>query len=485
MRRLAGKLRTSTTLGISALLLTFALAPAAAMAPVDNYTQVQSDEIFSRKEQRYGHLEYFGFYASASQHWNNTEELSGFTNLTWIAASNLDIIVQRMQQAENAGVEVVLSLQPFAFHNDFSLRPDYLHRISQLQQRLQYEGLMHNIAMVYPVDEPLLHAASSKNTNRTQIRQDIAQLNHDVSELFPETPIGVIFNHREIVRKGFTVPESYSWIGFDCYASLYDCKGKPFTSLYSDLLKKMSSEQKLIAVPESWMRYRDYQRKDLETSNAYQLRKKFMIRNLERRLRHHYEIALSEPRFVAFVPFLWSMEAAEGQEQSSGFGVDQFDRRFPEGGAEFRQMLMKIGGEITRGNYTYPNMSLKQTEPNLRRPWNGYEVEILDISETGVISAWSVNRALPHKSLRMQVVIQSEGQDVYVSKLKRSFILDRSLQSGVARSLPGLGVHGYRHSLPKSVVGKLRGKTAIVSVRAYGDRASRKEYLETSAELRL
>lgn len=477
------KLRAAISGAVSVLLLLFALGPAAAMAPDVGYDKVDPDDIYAKKADRYGHLEYFGFYASASQHWNNTQALAGFTNLTWIAASNIDVIVQRMREAETAGVGVVLSLQPFAFNDDFTLRPDYLHRISELQQRLSFEGLTHNITMIYPIDEPLLQAASSNQTNREQMLADLELLNHDARELFPETPLGVIFNHREIVRRSFTVPESYDWIGFDCYQSLYDCNGRPFTELYSDLLDKMTEEQRLMAVPESWVRYRDYERKTLETSNAYDLRKKIMVRNLDRRLRHHYEIALSEPRFVAFIPFLWSMEAPEGQPRSSGFGVDQFDRRFPEGGAEFRQMLSRIGGEIVNANHVYPNMSLKQTEPNLRRPWNGYEVEILDVSENGVVSAWSMNRALPHKSLRMQVVLQMEGRDVYVSKLKRSFILDRSLQSGVSRSLPGLGVHGYRHTLPKAVRDEIRGQPVTVSVRVYGDRAPRREYLETTVQL--
>ena len=333
--------------------------------------------------------------------------------------------------------------------------------------------------------DTVLYPEPPNATSVTLAHQDLAQVNADVALLFPEFPRGVIFNHKEIVRDTFTLPDGYDWIGFDCYRSLYDCNRRPFTALYSGLLAIMEEHQQLMAIPESWTRYSDYERKPLETTPAYNRRKEEMIRTLYKRMRHHYEIALSEPRFIAFIPFLWSMEAREGQDRARGFGADQFLRRYPEGGDRFDRLLQKIGREITTGKYRYPNMSNAQTEDSFWRPRNHYEADVLDVSDSGVISAWSFNHALPHKSLRMQVAISQEGEEIYSSTIKRSFILDRSLQSESDPDLPGLGIHGYRHSLPKALVEDLRGEAATLHLRVWGDRAEDDRYRELQRELRL
>ena len=54
------------------------------------YAIVPADQVFRTDQERYGHLEYFGFYASAMGHWNFTEELALFTNLTWIHVGSAD-----------------------------------------------------------------------------------------------------------------------------------------------------------------------------------------------------------------------------------------------------------------------------------------------------------------------------------------------------------------------------------------------------------
>ena len=86
----------------------------------------------------YGHLEYFGFYASAMGHWNFTSELAPFTNLTWIHVGSVDDpdaaiaeMVLRMEQAREAGVAVTLSIEPFLFENARGeLRPEQAIRES-------------------------------------------------------------------------------------------------------------------------------------------------------------------------------------------------------------------------------------------------------------------------------------------------------------------------------------------------------------------
>ncbi|PLW70617.1 hypothetical protein [Pseudohalioglobus lutimaris] len=346
-----------------------------------------------------------------------------------------------------------------------------------LQQRLLYEGLADSVAMIYPVDEPLHHAAASDATSRGQMHQDLAEINEAIAALFPGTPIGVIFHYSEVFRDSFRIPQGYDWIGFDCYYSLWDCDGKPATAYYARLLQQITAEQRLMAVPESWVKHRDFNRRSLESRSAYERRIKRMVVNLRKRLLHHYEIALSDPRFVAFIPFLWSMEPAPEKPANSGFGVDQFVENFQEGGEDYLRSLVQIGEQIKSGQHVYPGLRLKQTERSFFRPRNQYEGKILAVAQDGMVSAWGRNTALPHKSLRMQTVVTVDGQEVYASKRKRSFILDDEL--GPSWPWPSsLGVHGYRHRIPAPVWQRLRDADAKITVRVFGDRASNSDYLE-------
>lgn len=472
LKRLTGAL--SWSLCMLALL---GFSVPAAPAADEGYRGVGADAIYGNAARRFGHLEYVGFYASAQQHWNFTSELSPFTNLTWVSVYRADDIVGRIKQAKDAGVKAVLSVQPHVFDQNFRKRADFMASLAALQQRLLYEGLMDSVAMIYPVDEPLSHAASSNATSRAQMHQDLAEINEAIEALFPGKPIGVILHYSEIFRDSFRIPEGYDWIGFDCYYSLWDCDGKPVTAYYSRLLQLMNPEQRLMAVPESWVRYRDFERRDLESRSMYEQRMQRMIANLQKRLLHHYEIALSDPRFVAFIPFLWSMEAAPGQPANSGFGVDQFVEHFPTGGDDFVQSLVAIAEQIKTGKHVYPSLKLGQTERHIFRPRNRYEGEILAVTANGLVSAWGRNTALPHKSLRMQTLVHVAGQKVYASKRKRSFILDDQLP--VSWPWPSsLGVHGYRHKIPAPVWHQLRGDDVRITVRVFGDRAPKHDYLE-------
>ncbi len=414
--------------GLTGLLLAVAM-PALA----SGYRGVPTDAIFKTPEQRYGHLQYMGFYASAMQHWNFTRELAPFTNLTWVDTIDQQKILARVREAGDAGVGVVLSVQAMTFDSDYRLRPDYLFRLSNLQQALLAEGLMDHITLVYPVDEPFSHAAKRTVNSRDEMREALNTLNRELDTLFPGKPLGVIFSHGEVLRDDFRVPESYDWVGFDCYHSLYDCDGRPQTDHYRKLLKRMTPEQSLMAVPQTWMREDDYERKSWETRELHDARLERTARQLRKRLLHHYEIALSEPRFIAFIPFLWSMRPGESGRDYPGFGVDEFAERFPEGGAEFAAQLRDIGEQIVTGTHRYPNLSRRQTESDLLRPRNDHHVRLLEVSDNGVISAWGFNRALPHKSLRMQVALYRGDEQLYLSKRRRSFVLD---DFGQARRTP-------------------------------------------------
>ena len=337
-------------------------------ALADGYGQATPDTVYASRDKRYGHLQYMGFYASAMQHWNFTRELAPFTNLTWVALYREDAIVDRLREARDAGVMAVVAVQAHVFDSAFRLRGDFAFELQALQRRLEEEELLDVVAMIYPIDEPFLHAARNSTTNRDQMRDDLTRVNAEIEDLFPGIPIGVILNHREIFREDMAIPDSFDWIGMDCYHSLWDCEGKPITAFYSEMLANMAPHQLLMAVPETWMRYDHLERRLFESRSAWERRQQRLVRNLEKRLRHHYEIALSEPRFVAFIPFLWSMDAATDQPSNRGFGVDRFPEIFGERGEDFLQALIGIGEQIKSGEHIYPNMGLSQTEPGFYRP---------------------------------------------------------------------------------------------------------------------
>jgi hypothetical protein len=443
-----------------------------------DYVGVPPERVYSDAEQRYSHLAYFGFYASAMRQWNFTEFLSPVTNITWLEMPKIDDVVTRVQEAADNNIQVALSVQPFIFDTSINLKPDYHQTLLELESRLAEEGLTEHIAMVYPIDEPFLRASNSDTTNRGKIYEQLLVVNDELGALFPEIPLGVIFNNKEVIRSEFRIPDGYGWIGFDCYENMYDCKGAPFTHYYSVLLKHMTEDQMLMAIPQTWVKYKDYEQQSWEPDVLYKERLRAMVKNLAKRLRHHYEITLSEPRFVAFIPFIWSFEPAPDKPQSAGFGADRFEAMFVRGGEDFLDVLLNIGELIKSDNYGYPNLSRSQTEFSLLRPPNRYAGDILDISETGVVSAWGWNKTLVHKSLRMRVVVYQNEEEIYRSGIRRSFILDDSLALKTTPGLPVVGVHGYRHRLPPDVLNEVTNNGADLTIRIYGDGSGLGNYHE-------
>ena len=62
------------------------------------------------------------------------------------------------------------------------------------------------------------------------------------------------------------------------------------------LLKFMQPHQRLMAVPETWVRNEFLDHTDWPDI-------------LLSRFRQHLEIAVNEPRFIAFIPFIWSFNS--------------------------------------------------------------------------------------------------------------------------------------------------------------------------------
>jgi hypothetical protein len=443
------------------------------------YASVAEDDLFRTDERRYGHLQYFGFYASAMAHWNFTEELAPFTNLTWIhvgsaddEAGAIDTMVERMRQARGAGVQAVLSLEPFLFANKRGdLRPDEdtEHFLVELRARLEHEELLDTLLMLYPKDEPVREFVRYRDPSfydqyvTGEVYEDIyanlVHVNSLVKLVFPDKPIGVILSGYNLEHRFFSIPENYDWVGFDCYDNLFrGCDEQSFTHFYARLLDYMQPHQRLMAVPETWVQNEDQDRTDWPEV-------------LMSRFRHHYEMALNEPRFIAFIPFIWSFEA-EGEVP--GMGLDRFPEWFDDGvgnsGTAFMDQVIDVGLQIKHGEFEFPNMAWAETEDTPARPQQSVRGEIMSITQRGLVSAWAFDDALPHKNLRVQVLVRDvSGSLVHRSLPERTFVHDADLRHGDRIGRGFVGVHGYRYQIPHEVLLRNSNQSLQVELVTYLD----------------
>lgn len=423
----------------------------------------------------YEHLQYFGFYASAMGHWNFTEELAPFTNLTWIhlgvasdPAAAIGDIVFRLEQAQDAGVQAVLSIDPFLFLDQKGTPRDDLEIVNlllELRARIESAGLVETVAMIYPKDEPFREFVRNRDPNfidqyvtgkvYAEIHADLAHVNALIKSVFPEKPLGVILSGYELHHAFFSIPENYDWVGFDCYSSMFrGCDGnRTIVDHYERLLAYMQPHQRLMAVPEAWARTKKISEPDWPEV-------------LLSRFRHHYEIALSEPRFIAFVPFIWSFEA---ENEGPGVGLDRFEELYDDGlvnpGALFVEEAIETGFQVKHGLHQYPDLDWSETEDNEYRPESSIRGGITGISAGGQVTAWAVNDALPHKNLRYQVRLR-DGRGIlrHKSAVLRTSVTDHG--RGVDTTV---GLHGIRYALPTKSLYRNLYRPMTLEVVIYAD----------------
>ncbi|MEM1412627.1 MAG: hypothetical protein AAGH19_09750 [Pseudomonadota bacterium] len=426
-----------------------------------------------------GHVEHFGFYASAMNHWNYTAELAPFTTLTWIhvyvgdnRTAAMQDMVARVREARDHDVQAVLSLEPFLFANaEGTPLPDAVieETLIDLRARLENEELLDTVLMLYPKDEPFREFRRARDPNvfeeyvTGEVYDDIeADLNRVLAHLeavFPEKPRGAILSGYELHHRFFSIPTGYDWIGFNCYENLFEaCEDRSYIQLYGRLLANMTPEQRLIAVPETWARHASTDRDDWPEV-------------LSRRLLHHWELVQSEPRFIAVIPFLWSFEAPNPTE---GIGMDRFpetwDGRTAGGGTAFRETLELLGQAIKTGTPTYPNMAWADTEDHPSRSDAVEQGEITAISAEGLVRVQALDPALPHKNLRVRIILRdSQGRVLARTPLTRTHL---SLELPVADTpddgvLPG--THGLTWQIPTPLLDMQDGQALEVELLTYAD----------------
>jgi hypothetical protein len=460
----------------AALLWGLAFAPASAWA---NYLDTPAEDLFITAQQRYGHLEYFGFYASASFGWNFTRELAPFTNLTWIHVGSANDpagaavqMVEMLREAREAGVSATLSIEPFLFRDargNPRTGPEIEAFLVDLRARIENEDLLDSLAMLYPKDEPFRNFRRARNPSFVEqyvtgevysdIHADLLFVNDQVKAVFPEIPVGVILSGYEIYHDFFSIPENYDWVGFDCYASLFRaCDNRSFVQFYRRLLDHMQPHQRLMAVPETWVTEAGMARADWPDI-------------LGQRLLQHYEMALNEPRFVAFIPFIWSFDV---DGEPPGPGLNNIPQFFDDGadprGTDFQEQVIDIGLQVKHGAYVYPDQPWAQTEANPARAPSQVMAEITDISANGTLSAWALDKALPHKNLQVQVeVLDSRGSLLWRSQPERTNVRDFSLESEPRINQDLIGNHGYRREISRKVLESTKGRAVQVRLLVYAD----------------
>ncbi|MEE4174917.1 MAG: hypothetical protein V2I57_11760 [Xanthomonadales bacterium] len=425
------------------------------------------------------HVRYFGFYASAMAHWNFTRDLAPFTNLTWIHVGSGDRpvdgareTVERLQEAREAGVSAVLSLEPFLFA-DAKGTPrsdaDIEAFLVELRARIEEAELLDSVALLYPKDEPFREFRRARDPSfwseyvtgevYDEIFADLTRVNEHLETVFPEIPIGAILSGLELHHRFFRIPESYDWVGFSCYDNLFEaCEGRSFVQHYGRLLANMTPEQRLMAVPETWARNGHLERDDWPE-------------RLGQRLAHHWEIVMAEPRFVAVVPFLWSFEAAG---ETPGIGMDRFgetwDERTDGAGSRFLTQLIEVGLQVKEGTARYPNLDWHETEPHPARAETPETGQILAVSADGRVTAQALDPALPHKNLRTRLSLEDgQGRLLYRSPVRRT---DLALALPV-RDTPENGVlpgtHGIEWTLPPALVAGYAGEDLTLVLTVFAD----------------
>jgi hypothetical protein len=456
------------------------LALNAAWQPVfAQYAATPDEDIYRGSDRRYGHLEYFGFYASAMGNWNFTQELAPFTNLTWIHVGNPDRrkgaikqMIGRLEEARAAGVDAVLSLEPFLFEN-LQGKPRTDQEIEdflvELRVHIEESGVLDTLVMIYPKDEPFRNFRHHRDPNfreqyisgevYSDIYRDLSHVNELISRVFPEKKIGVILSGNELDHAFFSIPENYDWVGFDCYENLFHaCEGRSFVQLYDHLLDHMQPHQKLMAVPQTWV------------DNGHKNQANWPDVLLQR-FRQHYELALAEPRFVAFIPFIWSFDS---DSKTPGVGFNRFPELFDDGtrdrGSYFVDQVKKVGTQVKNGKHRYPNMAYRTTENHPDRPDSEIRGEVLSVSKGGMVSAWAINNALAHKNLRVRLrVLDTKGAVQHETGFQRTFIKARDPSPAWYLGAHPVGVHGHRFRIPRQLIRDHHGENFEIEFNIYGD----------------
>ena len=94
----------------------------------------------------------------------------------------------------------------------------------------------------------------------------------------------------------------------------------------------------------------------------------------------------------------------------------------------------------------------------------------ITIDSQGLLSAWAINNALPHKNLRVRVLIRdAQGVPLHESRPVLTFIRDANLEQAEYIGRKTTGHHGYRYQIPADVLDHSEGQRLKVELVIYAD----------------
>jgi hypothetical protein len=130
-----------------------------------------------------------------------------------------------------------------------------------------------------------------------------------------------------------------------------------------------------------------------------------------------------------------------------------YDLGLDDAGTAFVNLVKDIGLQVKQGVQQYPNLAWYETEDHPQRAPSSIRGEVMSISDGGVLSAWAVDDALPHKSLRMRVLVRNPaGEVVHKSAFVRSNVDDPGLREQNRIGKAFVGLHGFRYQLPSGLL---------------------------------
>jgi hypothetical protein len=268
-----------------------------------------------REIEVYGGLEYLGYFRDAAQWGNNIPDTKASgANLAWIGVSNTADLTARLASALANGVKAVVDVDPdymclWADRRTLVESSSLAKCWNSIKTAINDGGYQDAVAAFYLMDEPYISLTSTGNyaTQRT----NLTTLRDMVKADFPGIAVAAIVS---VVGGGgpgeleagaphpITSAElaMFDWVGFDYYVESHGA----LQSYVNRLRGLLTNAQRMIAVPAAgaaagWYTFTD-------TTNA----------TLEREIETNHQFwmsnILSDAKYVAIVPFMWTQGTGTG-----------------------------------------------------------------------------------------------------------------------------------------------------------------------------
>jgi len=220
-----------------------------------------------------GHLQYFGYFASAWDVDGFESDMSDYVdhcNFVHVMGDE----VNALQQAGSLGMKVILEPYWHLFDGE-KLRPDYQTRWDSYAAMVA--PYIDNVLAIYTIDEPY-HLGYSK--------AECDSANAAIKASFPNVPILINFAYPS-VDESLVIPDNCDIVSFDYYGDF-----DPIPGYHQILKSKLRPDQKMLLIPDG------YKHGSTSPTDAEQ-------QDWVTRANQFYELAKSDSAVIGMMPFLW------------------------------------------------------------------------------------------------------------------------------------------------------------------------------------